>query len=192
MNRRAFVFALGLLLAAALASVSCDKAVDPDQALSEGLAQQQAGNTDAAAEKYQDVLDLRPSDKFANYNLGVIEQADGRVALAEGYYRTALDTDPSFVPALFNLAILRTAAGATQESVDLYERVLQVQADYAAAHFNLGILLQNAGQQKEGEKQLNEALRLDPSLADRLATQPIPPEGGGTPGSSASADAPAG
>ena len=38
------------------------------------------------------VLDVRPDDQYANYNMGVIEQADGRTALAEGYYRAALDT----------------------------------------------------------------------------------------------------
>ncbi len=115
------------MLAVALAVGACGKDVDPDQALEEGLAQQQAGNLEAAAEQYQLVLDARPDDKFANYNLGVIEQADGRVQLAEGYYRAALDTDANFVPALFNLAILRTGAGATQEAIDLYLQVIEIQ-----------------------------------------------------------------
>ena len=152
---------------------ACSEDVDPDQALKEGLAQQQAGNLEAAAEQYQLVIDTRPGDKYANYNLGVIEQADGRTMLAEGYYRSALDTDPSFVPALFNLAILRTAAGGTQEAIDLYLRVIEIQPDYAAAHFNLGLLYQGSDKPKEAEAHINEALALDPSLADRLATEPV-------------------
>jgi len=155
----------------------CGKAVDPDQALAEGVAQQQAGNDEAAAERYQDVLDVRPGDRYANYDLGVIEQAHGRTALAEGYYRAALDTDPTFVPALFNLAILRTRVGATQEAVDLYLRVIEEQPDYAAAHFNLGILYQQAGKERDASVELDRALALDPSLAERLATEPIEPGG---------------
>jgi len=166
---------LTLALAVALPLAACSKDVDPDQALQEGLAQQRAGNMDAAAEQYQSVLDVRPGDKYANYNLGVIEQADGRVALAEGYYRAAIDTDANFVPALFNLAILRTQAGATQEAIDLYLQVIEIQPDYAAAHFNLGILYRDAGKSDLADKYINQALALDPTLADRLDTQPVDP-----------------
>ncbi|MEO8475772.1 MAG: tetratricopeptide repeat protein [Actinomycetota bacterium] len=174
MSPRSSTKILVLVLASVLVA-ACGKDIDPDQALQEGLAQQQAGNLDAAAEQYQLVLDVRPSDKFANYNLGVIEQADGRAQLAEGYYRAALDTDPNFVSALFNLAILRTGVGATQEAIDLYLRVIELQPDYAAAHFNLGILYRDAGKPGLSGKYLNEALALDPSLADRLTTTPVVP-----------------
>jgi tetratricopeptide (TPR) repeat protein len=137
------------LLTLSLVTVACSKDVDPEQALAQGLAQQEAGNTDAAAALYQQVLDVRPDDKFANYNLGVIEQADGRTQLAEGYYRAALDTDPNFEPALYNLATIRTDVGANQEAIDLYVRVLALDPDNAAAHFNLGILYRDAGMAKE-------------------------------------------
>ncbi|HEY6567112.1 MAG TPA: tetratricopeptide repeat protein [Actinomycetota bacterium] len=158
-----------------LAATACGSDVDPDQALAEGLAQQQAGNAEAAAAKYQQVLDVRPDDKYANYNLGVLEQAEGRTELAEGYYRAALDADPNFQPALFNLAIVRTSAGATQEAVDLYLRVIALDPQNASAHFNVGILLREAGQAKDATTHLNEALELEPSLAGRLLTEPVPP-----------------
>ena len=148
--------------------------MDPDQALKEGLAQQQAGDLEAAAEQYQMVLDVRPDDQYANYNMGVIEQSDGRTALAEGYYRAALDTAPDFVPALFNLAILRTKAGATQEAIDLYERVIVIQPEYAAAHLNLGLLYRDASELKLAQQHLNTAIDLDPSLADRITLDESP------------------
>ena len=105
----------------------------------------------------------------------MIEQANGRVQLAEGYYRAALDTDPNFVSALFNLAILRTTAGATQEAIDLYQQVIEIQPEYAAAHFNLGILYRDAGKPGLADTHLNQALALDPSLADRLTSDPVAP-----------------
>ncbi len=181
MKRTAPLRCLAVIVLLGLTVTACSEDVDPDQALKEGLAQQQAGDMEAAAEKYQQVLDVRPDDQYANYNLGVIEQTDGRTALAEGYYRAALDTDPDFVAALFNLAILRTQVDATQEAIDLYERVLVIQPDYAAAHLNLGLLLQASGMGKEGIEHLETAIRLDPALADRLDSTPIPPTGGSAP-----------
>lgn len=182
-----------VVAAAALALGACSKDVDPDQALKEGLAQQQAGNLEEAAKLYQQVLDARPGDKYANYNLGVIEQHDGRSEVAEGYYRSALDADPNFVPALFNLAIVRTGVGATQEAMDLYRRVIALQPDSAAAYLNLGLLYRGAGQPTKADDLINKALALDPSLADRLGATPITPGpqglGSGSP-SQAAASAP--
>jgi hypothetical protein len=62
---------------------------------------------------------------------------------------------------------------------------LALQPDYAAAHLNLGLLLQASDREKEGTEHINEAIRLDPALADRLATAPIPPSGGSSPEASA-------
>ena len=168
-----------MLLLLTIGATACSENVDPDQALAEGLAQQQAGDLEGAAEKYQMVLDTRPDDQYANYNMGVIEQADGRTALAEGYYRAALDTAPDFVPAMFNLAILRTKVEATQEAIDLYERALVIQPEYAAAHLNLGLLYRDANELKLAQQHLNTAVELDPSLADRITLDenptPAPP-----------------
>ena len=163
-------------------ATSCGGSADPDRALDDGLELQQAGDLEGAAEQYQQVLDARPTDKYANYNLGVIEGSEGRTQLAEAYYRAALDTDPAFVPALFNLAIVRTDVGATQEAMDLYRRVLDARPDDAAAHFNLGILLQAAGRGERGLAELDAALALDPTLAGRLVTRPIGASGQDGPG----------
>jgi tetratricopeptide (TPR) repeat protein len=175
---------LVVLAVVALSVGACGNDIDPDQTLQEGLAQQQAGDLLGAAEKYQLVLEARPEDQYANYNMGVIEQAGGRTALAEGYYRASLSTAPDFVPAMFNLAILRTQLGATQEAIELYERVLTVQPDYAAAHLNLGLLFRDSNQPIPAQKHLNKAVKLDPALADRLPieSQPTPsPQGSGPP-----------
>ena len=184
MKRRSHELIALPVLVLALSAGACSDPVDPDQPCRSD-SRTQAGNLEEAAEHYQQVLEIRPDDAYANYNLGVIEQGDGRTALAEGYYRAALDADPNFVAALFNLAILRTQVNAIQEAIDLYERVLALQPDYAAAHLNLGLLLQASEQAKEGTEHLNQAIELDPTLADRLDSEPIPPSGGSAPGGSA-------
>jgi len=184
-------WAIVAFLVLTVIGAACSEEIDPDQALQEGLAQQQAGKLDDAAELYDQVLQVRPGDKFANYNMGVIEQAGGRTELAEGFYRAALDTDPAFVPALFNLAIIRTGAGATQEAIDLYLRVIEAEPEHAAAHLNLGLLYAGTGEDELSQEQINVALELDPSLASRLGATTLPSaspaEESGAPNADASA-----
>ncbi|MDP9331586.1 MAG: tetratricopeptide repeat protein [Actinomycetota bacterium] len=177
------LISVGLLF---LALPACHRTpINPDVRLQQGLAAQRAGDLDGAAAAYEDVLDVRPNDKYALYNLGVIAQGDGVTQLAEGYYRSALDADPNFEPALFNLAIIRTSVGATQEAVDLYRRLIAVAPKNANAHFNLGILLQRAGKDQEATAEFNVAIKIDPSLAGRLVTNPILPGSGTNGGASA-------
>ena len=53
MKRRSHELIALPVLVLALSAGACSDPVDPDQALEEGLAQQQAGNLEAAAEQYQ-------------------------------------------------------------------------------------------------------------------------------------------
>jgi len=159
---------LVILLACGLVACSGeDERGQADEILQQGLQAQAAGDFNAAVDAYLRVIQLDPQNKFAYYNLGVIEQSRGELPAAEGHYRTTLGLDPDFVPALFNLAILRTEAGA-DEAVTLYEHLIQVDPSHAAAHLNLGFLLIEQGHGRRGQKELDEAVRLDPSLEGRI------------------------
>jgi tetratricopeptide (TPR) repeat protein len=160
--------AAGLFLLLVMLGTSCSRGFDPDQALQDGFALQQKGDLVAAGDLYQQVLEVRPDDKLANYNLGIIEANDGRVDLAEGYYRAALATDPEFTEALFNLAILRTRVGDTREALDLYLQVIAIDPSDASALFNVGMLYKDSGERRQAERYLNRALELDPTLTERL------------------------
>lgn len=135
--------------------------------LNAGLKAQFEGNTALASDDYKKVLAMDPHNKFAYYNLGLIDQQAGRVESAERNYRSALQVDPDFPSALFNLAILRTVP-SPNEAVDLYRHLISVKPDWAAAHLNLGFLLIHRGQASEGHAELDLAIRLDPTLAQRL------------------------
>jgi tetratricopeptide (TPR) repeat protein len=159
---------LVILLAFGLAGCSGNGEVEQaDEILQQGLQAQAAGDFDFAVDAYLQVIQLDPQNKFAYYNLGVIEQVRGELPAAEGHYRTTLGLDPDFVPALFNLAILRTET-SPDEAVTLYEHLIQVDPSHAAAHLNLGFLLIEQGHERRGQKELEEAVRLDPSLEGRI------------------------
>ena len=151
---------------------SCGEAIDPDLALREGIALEQAGDARGASEQYRAVLDARPGDEEANYRLGAIEHDAGRVALAERYWRAALDADPGSVPALSDLAMLRADLGATQEAIDLLERVVTAAPDDARAHLRLGLLYRDANEMDLAVSHLETAVSLDPRLGVAAAHPP--------------------
>ena len=83
----------------------------------------------------------------------------------------ALLQDPDFASALYNLAILRIAAGSTDEAIALYHHLVEVDPNNASAHFNLGLALAATGDIENGQKEINEGIRLNPAL---VAPDPLP------------------
>lgn len=135
--------------------------------LNQALAAHVNGDLEGAETLYRQLLEQEPGNKYALYNLGLLAQQSGNPAEAEQHYRQALAIDPQYGPALFNLAILRTEA-APEEAESLYRTTIEVNPADAAAHLNLGFLLIGQGRQDEGDAEIAEAIRLDPSLASRV------------------------
>jgi tetratricopeptide (TPR) repeat protein len=141
--------------------------------LQSGMAAHKSGRLGEAAQDYQKALVYDPKNQWAHYNLGLIEQLQGQNAAAVADYRAALAMDPNLVSAIYNMAILR-AGPAPLEAIELYRRAIGVQPDMALAHLNLGFLLIAQGQQAEGTAELNQAVKLDPSLKPRLPHSATP------------------
>ncbi len=184
---------LVLVLVGALLARTIHKKSEADQAndvLTEALQLHAQGDLADAKDGYLRVLQLDPENKYAYYNLGLISQTQGDLVSAESNYRTTIGIDADFVPALFNLAILRTDAGSNREAMELYRHIIEVTPEsdeqlkpqLAAAHLNLGFLLIDTDNEGEGQAELDEAVRLDPSLADRIG----PGDSSGAPGESPS------
>ena len=164
--------AFALAMCSGSGSSNDDGPTGSDATLQEALRAHASGDLEAAEELYREVLAESPDDKYAHYNLGVIAQERDEVDEAVAEYDAALETDPDFVPALFNLAIVRTAQGEDREATQLYKRLLEIEPDNAAAHLNLGFLLIDRGREDRGQHELDEAVRLDPSLAERIEAEP--------------------
>jgi tetratricopeptide (TPR) repeat protein len=141
----------------------------PEELLNDALAAHVAGDIAGATELYNEILAEDPTNKFAHYNLGLIAQTQGRPDDAERAYRQALQTDPTYGPALFNLAIIKYEAKQYEDAIDLYRQLLLVEPDNASAHLNLGYALRDNGQAAEGDREIAEAVALDPSLGSGQA-----------------------
>ena len=167
---------IALLLISLLTAACSSKKSDAElasEALDRGLAAHQAGKLAEAEADYREVLVYDPNNKFAYYNLGLIDQTNGALASAESNYKLALAIDPTFVSALFNLAIVKTAEGDLVSAIDLYRSAIAVDPTNAPAHLNLGFALIEKGDDKHGQVELDTAIKLDPSLASRLPTEPV-------------------
>lgn len=166
-----------ILLAIGLAACSGDdERGQADEILQQGLQAQAAGDFNAAVDAYLQVIQLDPQNKFAYYNLGVIEHGRGNLVEAAVQYRVAISIDPNFVAALFNLAIVRTELRDANEAIGLYEHIIEIEPENAPAHLNLGFVLIDQGQRRRGRAELQEAVRLDPSLEDRVEPETETPE----------------
>jgi len=146
---------------------------EADDPLQGALTAHADGDLDGAARLYREVLEDEPANKYAHYNLGLIHQSKGDEDEAVTAYGKALEADPNFVPALFNLAVARSDT-APSEAIDLYRAIISLQPSYAAAHLNLGFLLKEGGKEAEGQKELDKAVELDPSLSGRIPASPRP------------------
>jgi Tfp pilus assembly protein PilF len=141
----------------------------------DGLHAQVEGNLAKAANDYLRSLNLNPNDKLAWYDLGLIEQQDGLNASAEHDYEASIADDSRLVPALYNLGTL-VASSDPARATKLYERVIAIQPKDAGAHLNLGFALRAQGKLRQGNAQIAEAVRLDPSLSSRTPDSATAPE----------------
>jgi Flp pilus assembly protein TadD len=65
-------------------------------------------------------------------------------------------------------AIIRAQQGSTEEAIGLHRDVISIDDTDARAHLNLGFLLIASGERKEGQRELDRAVELDPSLASQI------------------------
>jgi protein O-mannosyl-transferase len=103
----------------------------------------------------------------ANYALAL--DAAGAPGPAAEQYLWAVKLEPRDVESRVNLAVLRSKAGDAKGAEALYREALALRPAHAPAHFNLAFLLRATGRKDEGFKHLKEAIRLDPTLARRIA-----------------------
>jgi tetratricopeptide (TPR) repeat protein len=159
--------ASALLLSACGSSPSSAQSVAQD--LTAGIAAQNAGNYASATQYYQKVLTSDPKNATALYDLGDVDQLQNQIPNAKARYLAALAIDPNFISALYNLATLEATTSPNDARV-LYQQIIKLSPGYANAHFNLGYVLLSLGQKKAGLAEINQGVKLDPSLKSREAT----------------------
>jgi tetratricopeptide (TPR) repeat protein len=159
---------LGSVLAASCgSSTPSSSPKTAEQLVAAGLAAEKAGNSDQAFTDFEAAAAQDPSNKYAAYDLGYIYQVRGDTTDAAAQYQKALTLDPKFAQALYNLGVLDEKSNPTA-AISYFEQELQADPTDPGGNFDLGVLLIQHGQTPQGDTYLQNAIRLDPSLASDL------------------------
>jgi len=110
-----------------------------------------------------------PNDKYGWYNLGVIAQNAKDTRAATQDFERAITIDPHFEAALYNLGVVRLNVKDIDGAVTYLSRAVAGDPRDANAHWQLGLALARTDTHANSGlavKQLNAALKLDPSLVN--------------------------
>ncbi|MDH3585387.1 MAG: tetratricopeptide repeat-containing glycosyltransferase family protein, partial [Phycisphaerae bacterium] len=123
---------------------------DPDSHVNLGVALQEAGRHEQAADAYRSAAALRPHHASTFYNLGsALLQMDRQDEAVEAFEQ-ALRLRPDHAQTLNNLGQVRKNQGQLDEAEACYRRALETDPKHAAAHLNLGIVQMMRGDYAEG------------------------------------------
>lgn len=139
---------------------------------SEAIAAYKNGNFALSKEKWNQVIQLTPTDGDAYNNLGVVQKKMGDKDGASESYRTCLSLNPTHAEALNNLGVVMLEKLLNEEAEQLFEKSIQANPTYADPHFHLALVFEDKKDiQKAMEKYqsyINLAKEIDPELRSRI------------------------
>lgn len=127
-----------------------------------GVAMFQHGYLDAAAESFQHVIEQKPNDAEAYYNLGTLNLRRNNLSEARKYLEQTVAMRPNYPEAWNNLGMIAAQQGLSDEAARNFQQSLSLRPDYAVAMTNLGNLYRRQGAFDQAQSLFGRALRLQP------------------------------
>lgn len=134
------------------------------QAKAEGGAQGDTAGPAAARAEFENSLKLDDSLAAAHYQLGVVLIASGDPAGAETALVKTTQQEPRWFSAYAALGSAYYGEGKFADSIAAYQKAISIEASNAAAIAGLGLARVMKGE-KDGSKDIERAMKLDPSSA---------------------------
>ena len=142
-------------------------------AFDEGVALSSAGKYDEAIAKFNEVAAQAPKCTECYTNIGSINLRKKDLDAAEAAYKKAIEINPNSADAYNGLATVYhsqkkfdLAAEASTKAQQLTAAANPGGGGSASSSFNQGVILWNAGKIQDAKKNFEDAVRLDPKLAD--------------------------
>ncbi|MGH8634835.1 MAG: tetratricopeptide repeat protein [Burkholderiales bacterium] len=145
-----------------------DALAEAKQYFLDGLAQQEKGDLERAAEHYRKALALAPERPSVMSNLAAAYIGLNRHAEARLLCDRLLEIDPRNESALLNLGICQIKLGSPGEALALFDRALEASPDNANVLINLGGALLEMNRPEEALASCDRALAVKPDSAEAL------------------------
>ncbi len=145
-----------------------ERKVPPDalQHLSDGIAAEQRGETDSAAEHYRDAMLIAGDYAPAAFALGKLYERTGDSYKANNFFQKAISTDSVYYSAYRFLYLNYIRTANFKPMIDLLSAAIAHGNDFFNIHYYLGIAYNGAGLSDEAVKQYDRALELNPNSVD--------------------------
>ena len=145
-------------------------------AFKEGVDLVNQGKDDEAIAKFQEVIASAPNCAECYSNIGTIQVRQKKFDEAEQSYKKAIELKPDFADPYSGLATVYNAQKKPDQALEASKKAAELSGAGAAAGgaaggsasavFNQGVILWNAGKIPEAQTQFEQAVKLDPNLAE--------------------------
>lgn len=135
------------------------------QQVAQGLAEQNAGNWQAALDCFLKAAALDPTRAPVYLNIGNAYSRLGNWPAARENYRRAIDVDPAFADAYNNFGLALLATGCEKEAIAAFAKAIEKNPRHSNAYFNLGKMCTARKEFAAAASMLQQALAIDPRHA---------------------------
>jgi tetratricopeptide (TPR) repeat protein len=142
----------------------------------EGVDLSNQGKNEEAIAKFQEVIASAPNCAECYANIGTVQARMKDYPAAEASYKKAIDLKADFAEAYNGLATVYNAEKKFDEAAEASKKATELSGGAggagatgggnAAAIFNQGVILWNAGKIPEAQAQFEQALKIDPNMAE--------------------------
>ena len=147
------------------------------QAFTDGVQLSNDGKNDEAVAKFQEVITTVPNCAECYANIGTVYGRMKKYDESEAAYKKAIELKPDFAEAYNGLATVYNAEKKFDLAAEASKKATELSGSgapgapgggggSAPAVFNQGVILWNAGKIAEAQAQFEQAVKLDPNLAE--------------------------
>ena len=112
------------------------------------------------------LVEIKPQDALANYNLGNTYRELAKFSKAEESYKKAIFLKPDFSEAYYNLGIVSKNNSKLEEAETYYKKAISLKPNLAEAYNNLGTVLEQKGKLNDAQINYEKAILIDPGLTN--------------------------
>jgi Flp pilus assembly protein TadD/peroxiredoxin len=127
-----------------------------------GVAMYQHGYLDQAAESFRQVLDVKPNEADAYYNLGTLSLKRNDLQQARSYLEKTLQLRPNYPEAWNNLGMIAAQNDQLDEALRDFQQSLDLRPQFGIALLNLGNVYRRQHSFEKAEDCLNRAIQMQP------------------------------